>query len=377
MNASSFFAITVSALLGLGAVGGARYAGLFEKPEAKPEPKPVPVKVLVAGENLFENMTVVGTQVRVRELRADEMALYQKNKDKFMPAVPNAAHMRIAARHIEADTPLLREHFVDQSLPDELSSGIPLHMRAVNLQLPKERCSGGLLRVGEYVDVFLTCQIVGAEDKPAVLQTACVARGVKILVKRNNPWQMMTANTSELPISFTLLANSYRAGLLEFSKLVGNITLMPSPPPAEFQIRNNRQPGAVFSDTSSAEYRDEDERVERVQRSELTIGYRDLERLFKLPPIPVARVEPKPDTILHYNGLAPHRVTLLPSGAVKQETKPAETPISTNPDDPANKYDRPALGYRFYRPDVTILGKANGASDCPECDEAKKKAQLK
>ncbi len=376
MSASSFFAVTLSILLGLGAVGGAKYGGWFDRPQPPAEVKQPPIKVLVAGENLFEGMAVTANQVRVRELRADELAHYQKNRDKFLPAVQNAAHMRIASRHVEADTPLMREHFLDQELPDGLSSSIPMHMRAINVQIPRERCSGGLLRVGEYVDVFLTSQVVGNEDNPATLQTACLARGVRIIVKRNNPWPIMTPNTDEVPLNFTLLANSYRAALIEFSKMTGNLTLMPSPPPGDFQVGRPGRPVAVFSDATSAEYRDEDLRIEKVQRSELTIGYRDLERLFKLPPLPVKAIpapEPKPKTILHYYGLSPYRVTVLPVEPSKAPATAAEPP-PTGPE-PGIPGEKPTYGYRFYPPDVLIPANKS-KSDCPECDAAKKRASM-
>lgn len=373
MKASSLFAVTVAALLGLGAVAGAKYAGLFDRAEPAPEVKPPMPRVLVAGQNLFEDITITSSQVRLRELYPEEMGHYQKNKDKYMPALTAAAHMRTAARNIEADTPLLREHFLDQSLPEDITANMPPGMRAVNVQLPKERCSGGLIRVGEYVDIYLTSQIAGAPDSPPMTQTANLARGAKVIVKRNNPWHVMVPTNDDQPISFTLMTNSYRAALIEFAKTAGTLTMMPVPVPPEERVRQGSQARRLFSDVNSAEYRDEDQRVEQIQRGELVIGSHDLERIFRLAPIPVvvaAPPPPKADTILHYNGLSASRVTVLPIDPQKAPvTKPVGgddgkvTPV-------ASGLDRPALGYRFYPPEMALPASV-AKSDCPSCDAAR------
>jgi Flp pilus assembly protein CpaB len=385
MKASSLFAVTVSVLLGLGAVAGAKYAGVFDRVETKPDVK-VPIKVLVAAENLFEGITITGAQVRVRDLRPDEEDAYKRNKEKYLPALVAAAHMRIAARSIEADTPLLKEHFQDQSLPDEVSARMNRFMRAVTVALPKERCSGGLLRVGEYVDVLLTCQIAGGKDTDPIIQTAYLARGVKIIVKRNNLWSTLVSNPDNIPINFTLMANPYRAALLEFAKTAGNLTLVPVPVPPEAQIKLNNNARPTWGDANSSEYKDEDERVAAIERGELVVGARDLERLFKLQPMPVPPPQAvvKQDVIVHYNGLSQGRVTLLPPVTEKPGTQASAgarpLPNSDGKVKPAaagltSASERPALGYRFFSPDVAVpksKGTPGGDGSCPECEAARK-----
>lgn len=367
MKASSLFAVTVAALLGLGAVAGAKYAGLFDRVEIKQEQPPA-IKILVARDNLFEGITISSSQVMVRDIRPEEMAAYQQNKEKYMPAMVAAAHMRVAAQNIMADTPLLREYFQDQELPADLTTKMSRYMRAVNVALPKERCGGGLLRVGEYVDIFLTSQIAGANDTPPVIQTACIARGVKIIVKRNSLWSTLVSQPGDIPINFTLMANPYRAALIEFAKTAGNLTMMPVPVPPEEQAARNSQARPTFSDINSAEYRDEDERVSRLERGELVVGSRDLERIFKLEPIPVPPPAPttKQDVIVHYHGVNQHRVSTLPPVQVKP-TPVADTNVKPATYSPGEK---PAMGYRFYPPD-SVIPKNKGTSDCPECDAAR------
>jgi Flp pilus assembly protein CpaB len=384
MKASSLFAVTVAALLGLGAVAGAKYAGVFNSTEPKPEPTPQPTKILVASQNIFEGITVTSSQVKLRDIRPEEKEFYNKNKEKFMPALVAAAHMRVAARSIEADTPLLKEHFQEQMLPEEVSARMNRYLRAVNVALPKERCGGGLLRVGEYVDVFVTSQILASKDAEPIIQTACLARGVKIIVKRNNLWSTLVSNPGDLPINFTLMANPYRAALIEFAKTSGNLTLMPAPVPPDELVKRASNVRPVFSDPNSAEYKDEDERVEKVERGEMVVGGRDLERLFKLQPIPLAPVV-KQDVIVHYNGLSQGRVTMLPATVEKPGT-PGAGGKTLNPDGkvrPASdgltsSLDRPAFGYRFFPPDAYIpKSKAGADGSCPECEAAAKEAARK
>jgi Flp pilus assembly protein CpaB len=386
MKASSMFAMTVAGLLGLGAVAGAKYAGIFDKNEVKsPAPAP-PVKILVASQNIFEGMAVTSTQVKVRELTSDEKTHYDKNKEKYLPALVAAAHMRVAAQSIQADTPLMKEHFQTQELPEEVSARMNRYMRALNVAIPKERCNGGLLRVGEYVDVFITSQIVGAPDTEPTIQTACLARGVKIIVKRNNLWSALVSNPGDLPINYTLATNPYRAALIEFAKTAGNLTLMPVPMPLEEQVKRDNNIRPVFSDPNSNEYREEDDRVVRVEKGEMAIGGRDLERIFRLLPLAIPMEQTvTQDVIQHFVGVTQHRHSTLPKVV---EYRPAQVngakplPNTDGKVKPAggegfvSSLDRPAYGYRFYLPDVLVpktKGKP-GSSDCPECEAAAREA---
>src|SRR5262245_3572138 len=105
MRASTLFGITIAGLLGLGVVVGAKYAGFFE-PRGTPVAQEPPIKVLVARQNLFEGTTTTPAEVMVRDLRPEEKADYERNRNKYLPALPAAAHMRVLARSVGADRPL-------------------------------------------------------------------------------------------------------------------------------------------------------------------------------------------------------------------------------------------------------------------------------
>ncbi len=170
MRASTVFALALALLIGLAAAAGAKYAGLFDKKAPATEQPPPPYKILVAKLNLFEDMTVTTDQVMVRDLSPEDQEYMQnkfgsKWKDKLMPALTTAAHMRVARHHIPADRPLFRDDFIDQNLPDELSKRLEPNTRAVNVEVIKQRAAGGTLRVGEYADVLLTTEIGYGDQK--------------------------------------------------------------------------------------------------------------------------------------------------------------------------------------------------------------------
>src|SRR5262245_40696212 len=162
MRASTVFALALALLIALAAAAAAKAFGLFDKkPSPPPEPPPPPVKVLVAKVNLFEAMTVPPNEVMVREASEEERKakLGANWSEKLMPALVTAAHLRVTRRHILADQPLLRDDFADPTLPDEVSKRLEPNTRAVNVSVSKDKSGGGVLRVGEHVDVLLTTEI--------------------------------------------------------------------------------------------------------------------------------------------------------------------------------------------------------------------------
>src|SRR4051812_15000068 len=119
MKASTLFALTVAALLGLGVAVGAKMLGYFEPRTAVAvEKNGGPYKVIVAKANLFEDMAINANQVTVRDLRPDEVEYYKANRDKFLSGSASAAALRIPKVNIEADQPILKEHLHDLAFPD-------------------------------------------------------------------------------------------------------------------------------------------------------------------------------------------------------------------------------------------------------------------
>lgn len=373
MRASTVFALALALLIGLAAAAGAKYAGLFERkpPAAAPQPAP-PYKILVSKTNIFEDTTVTFQQVMVKELGPEDQEQMrtihgEKWKDKLLPGLPAAAHLLVAKQNILADTPLFKSYFADQVLPDELSKRLDPNMRAVNVSISKEKAVGGVLRVGEHVDVFLTTEIGFAKDKE--LRTACIARGCKIIMKRNTPYSIVAFDPDDKPLAFTLEANPYRAMLIDYAQQHGQLSLLPTSTPSKTAGTGS------FADATSAEYATEDARVEKVNQGTLAVGDKDLVRIFNIVPPPPKPVTPPPTVIQHLAGVKDAGYTIIPHGGhvyfptappSSSDVRPAGGIGGMGAAGPNDNVE-PA-GYTFKLPSAT------GNSGCKSCDEAKKKA---
>ena len=302
MRASTLFAITLAVFLGLAVVAAAKYSGIFNvKPKEVPPPK-VTLKVLVAAKNLFENMTIVPGDVRVRDMTDEEETHYREHKDKYLPPKIEAGNLRVLIRSVEVDQPILREYLDDINLPQSLNRRLSPSMRAVNIALPPQRAGGGLIQRGEFVDVYLTTHVsVAGKPETALTQTAAIARNIKVIVKRNMLWNALAPVDPNKPIDYTLEANPYRAALIEFARTKGELSLVTTSAPQESMSGSTTRSvvSASQSDPTSKEYQDEDKRVAEFVNGERPVGDADLERIFNLKPIRMS----KPVQIETYNGV--------------------------------------------------------------------------
>jgi Flp pilus assembly protein CpaB len=330
MKASTLFAVTFALLVGLVAVGVAKYTGFFQKAPAPPRPEEY--KVLVAAQNLFEGIALTGKEVKVRPVRTkEEREDVINHPDKYLPLLPEAVNMRVLKRNIPADQPLLKEDFEDINLPKALHKRLAPDMRAVNVSLPRERCAGGLIQVGERVDVYLTSRVY-RPDHPneAVTQTAPIARNLQVVAKRNMLWSGLAPVPEDRPLQFTLEANPYRAALIEFAGGKGLLSLAPTPdvtPSAD-----TRTLGKEF-DTDT-----EKQRVTDFLAGDLSVGEPDLERIFNLKEFPPKKL---PLAVELYEGTKLKQTQMVkPDGAPETVT---DTPYLP-------KLGRPSLGYQFMSP---------------------------
>jgi Flp pilus assembly protein CpaB len=370
MKATYLFAITISVLLGLTVVAAAKYTGVFEPRKPPEEKKEEPIQILVARQNLFEGVTLMASQVRVRAIRPDELPHYLANKEKYLPPLTEAGHMRVMARNVGADRPLLKEDLQDQTLPDRLALRLDPGMRAVNVVVPKERAGGGLIQLGEHVDVLLTTIVFqGGHSEDALTLTAPIARDLKVIVKRNNLWTVM-APPDDGPVQFTLQANPYRAALINFAQQKGMLTLevVPNQPLKGFS-NGVSSAGASFADPDSAEYREEDKRVAGILSGELTVGDQDLERIFRLRARPQAPIPAQPIKVTRFSGNALMGVTVFnPDGSVAKQLD-ASGAVSYSPATQGGGF-----GYQFVSPEDPLPKSGPGSPGyCPECEAAKKK----
>lgn len=292
MRASTIFALCLALFVGLAAAVVNRVVN--HKPVPAPEAKAEPPKVLVAGRNIFAGDLIQPSWVKVRPMRPDEVETLARHKDLLLPPVTEAVYLRVALGNLRADEPILKDHLQEFAKPETLSKRLLPNARAVGVAVAKDRCAGGLIQVGEWVDVLLTSVIDGAEGGPASTQTAVLCPKVRVLAKRNQLWPVFQPINEE-DVQFTLELNPYRASLVEFAKTKGALSLVPVSSTEQSRLETRRKEmvdhGAtgrlVSLPKAGGEDAEEEQRVARVMAGEASVGHDDLARIFALKPIPV------------------------------------------------------------------------------------------
>ena len=99
MRASTLFALTAAILIGLAVAVAAKLSGFFDKP-AVPEVKKPDIQVLVAARTIFAGDLIDTSWVKARPIKAEELAHYEKNKDKYLPPVAAAVSLRVSQKNI-------------------------------------------------------------------------------------------------------------------------------------------------------------------------------------------------------------------------------------------------------------------------------------
>lgn len=359
MRASSLFGMTLAALLGLGAVVGAKFMGYFGE-EPVPETKEAVIKVLVARKPLFKGVVLSSADVEVRNMVNGEFANYRKHKEagSLLPPLPHAVDYRVLARNVGANQILIEDYFEPTAFPEGVTERLEPGMSSVHLTLPRDRASGGVLRVGEHVDVLLTTAITPPLKGKAFAASARIARNLKIVVKRDNLWTVMKADPETKPALFTLQANPYRAALIEYSKLKGLITLVPAA--ASMLTKDEREP---MNDPDSREYRDEEKRVSEYLNNERSVNDQDLERIFNLRAMMPQTPEPPPLQVEMMTGtkfLEPVTFGTSARGA-------KETPSANTKKGPAAVAEVEPVGFLFSSPDPRALQALLSGKDCATC----------
>lgn len=314
MRASTMFALIVAVLVGLGAAVAAKATGVFNRAEPKKEPPPI--MVLAAASNIFEGNMIQTADVRLRPASLQEVE--QLRRGELLPAMPQAAAKRFAKMSIPADAAMRKDYLEDLVAPGELRTRVAPGMRAVNLAIPKHHAAGGLINVGDWVDI----QLMAAIEAPAVplpggaaaaggttAQAAIITRAARVIAKRNSLWPVQTPLGPDCPVNFTLETNPYRAALIEFAKDKGTLVLLPvgDTDKRVLEARRNDMmnqsvnPNAVmnvsYNMAESKEYREEDNRVGDFLNGNYVINEGDLVRIFQLkyvpptPPSPISKIE--------------------------------------------------------------------------------------
>jgi Flp pilus assembly protein CpaB len=306
------FAVIVAVLLGLGVAVAVKASGFLNPAEPKKEPPPP--MVLVAAGNIFEGNCLQAGDVRLRPARSGE-ELEGLKKGDYLPPMPQAAVRRFAKVSIPADAPIKKEFLEDLNAPPDLRNRLSKGMRAVNATIPKEHCDGGMIQVGDWVDVSLSTSVEspdGSKSGPAT-RSAIIARNVRVIAKRNDLWPKNTPLGPSCPCHFTMELDPYRAALLEFAKQKGTLSLqlIPEADKQRLEARRNEimsdRDGVVpvsFNLPDSPEYSDEDHRVANFVNGQAPISEQDLMRIFDLKYVPPATqpLPPPPATITKISG---------------------------------------------------------------------------
>jgi Flp pilus assembly protein CpaB len=360
MRASTLFALTVAVLIGLGVAIAAKLGGLFNAPPVEPPAKKQDIMILAAARNLFAGDLIDAAGVRVRALKPDEVAHYQQYRDRYLPPVVPAAALRIPNRNIYADEPILKDALQDMVKPEALHSRLLPQMRAVNLSVTKERSAGGLIQLGDWVDVSLTCKIENSQGA-TTMRTGCIVPRVRVIAKRNTLWPIFAPLPDDKPVNYTLEVNPYRAALLEYSRNKGVLTMAPLPAAEKGKLETQRNEvlddaGSVrpvhFIPPGSPEASEEDERVAAFNRGEAVVGDADLMRIFGLTTTPPPQA---PITIERYSNIYRYPPAVFGADGIPLPQKTALTPAPRG------------AGKMGFGPSFQFID----PTDCPTC---KKKA---
>jgi len=231
-----------AAVVGLGATAAARSAGLFNPPPPALTPAPPPppeVRVVVAARNIFQDTALDRAAVVTRPLRPDELKDYEAHKDQYLTA-PESVGQRVAARPIEADRPVTRADLKPLARPDPVHARLLPNKRAVVLGVPRERSAGGLIQVGEWVDIVFTTTY-SAPGGPSGTRSLVVAPAARVVVKRDNLLPVPAALPKDgVPIRFTLEVDPREAALIEYARTKGSFALVPRPEADQSRLESRR-----------------------------------------------------------------------------------------------------------------------------------------
>lgn len=308
MRASTIFFLIIAILLGLTGIVVARAMGWFERRPDQPPPvakAPETRQVLVADTNIYKGQTIKFTFVKVKAISQEEYEKEQRLGRNLLPGNVNAINRCIAARNIHAETILREEDIIRPEGGRSIETLLIPGARAVQVSVRMNHSAGCAFGLGDYVDVMLTTVVGDAvsEGQP-ITRSAIIARNLKVLGKQGSLYPISkTLAVDKCPCIYLLEANPYRAGLIEYSKEKGIISLLPASSPEqqlldtrrdewrttyEGLLKQGKNPGPfvvldVPSINQSEEFfKTEFPRVQAYYDNLLTITDKELARIFKL-----------------------------------------------------------------------------------------------
>ena len=147
--------------------------------------------VLAASHDLYPDIAISVDDVLVCELTADEkMVSFHNPIGKLLPADVSAANFRVPNRRILGGE-ILRGNMFKEESAEGLSLRLKQSMRAVDVFVPPKRCAGGVIQLGEHVNVNLTMTITDADGKK-INRTAEIARDCRVIIVSGDISNRMT-----------------------------------------------------------------------------------------------------------------------------------------------------------------------------------------
>jgi Flp pilus assembly protein CpaB len=348
MRGSILAVLAIAILAGLGTVAGVRYLGLLNPPpvpepppppppvvEAPPPPPPVP-QILVSARNVYPGEVLEPEYLQVRPLRPEEKSDYEKNKADYLPANPSVFYFRFLAKEVPTDQPLRFSDLAPPKPMEALHSRLFPGTRALSVSIPKHRSAGGLIQVGDWVDVYLTTEVRRSDSPTKSPYTALLIPHALVVAKRDTLYPLRRPLPPGEPIEFMLATNPYRAALLEYGRTIGQLSLVPVAEAEKRRLDELREQAsddpsitvaATFAPPGSPEYKAEVDRIRAYENGVLSIGSDELAGLLKLPPIPTSVPAP-PKTIEIYSGVSRSSLATFP---VMASTAPAPVVIPQQP----------------------------------------------
>ena len=155
----------------------------------------------------------------------------------------------------------------------------------------KELAAGGMIAVGDWVDVYILTDVARSDAPGArVPQNGVLVRSAPVVAKRSSLYPIYTGLQPGEPIAHTLAVNPFRAALIDYARAVGTLSILPVSKAEKDRLDGmKKDPKAnlaiAFAEPGSPEYRDEEDRIEKYSRGEIAVGRADLAKVLRLPQI--------------------------------------------------------------------------------------------
>ncbi len=363
MRGSLLAVVAIALITGLAVVAAVRYSGLLNPPpvvEVSPPPTPPapapppppPPRVLIPVRLVYVGDTIYPADVRARPIRPEEKEEFEKNKDAYLQPVPEVAYFRFPARDLLPDQPLRKTDLLEPKKPEALNIRLFPGTRAVGVAIPKERSVGGLIQVGDWVDVHLNTEISRTDNPTPIPYTGLLVPHALVVAKRDTLFSVYAGLPPGEPVPFTLATNPYRAALIEYGLTIGTLSLVPVAADEKKRLDKLKEEAltsqesnlaVTFAAPGSPDYAEETSRIKAYSEGSLAIGNDDLARVLRLKPIPL----PEPPPPLPPPPAPPVTIELFHG---VQRSRVATFPVATEPPPPRPYIPPPPAHYLFQIP---------------------------